>query len=104
MRSSRAQQQMKITWPASSAVALAYVDQLTRSKGLQPERARAVKTALDRADGLRSGQDKNAGPVLDQLDAIAKQLESDAGTTATPDAGRLKALAAAIRSRASKLR
>ena len=34
-------------WPASSPVALAYVDQLTRSKAIQPERARAVKTALD---------------------------------------------------------
>src|SRR6266498_1541136 len=39
------QQQMKINWPASSAVALAYVDQLARSKGIEPERARAVKAA-----------------------------------------------------------
>src|SRR6185436_8173641 len=46
------QLQTKIVWPASTAVALAYVDQLTRSKGIQPERVRAVKAALERADGV----------------------------------------------------
>src|SRR4029078_6830671 len=51
------QQQMKITWPPSTAVALAYLGELTRSKGTQPDRARAVKTALERADGLRGGSD-----------------------------------------------
>ena len=38
------QQQTRITWPASSVVARAYVDQLTRTKGIQPERARGVKS------------------------------------------------------------
>ena len=60
------------------SVARAYLDQLTRSKGIQPERASAVKAALDRADGMRTGKDKNAAAVLDQLDALAAQLESDA--------------------------
>jgi hypothetical protein len=67
------QQQMKITWPASTAVALAYVDQLTRTRGIQPERARAVKTALDRADGLRGGSDRNAAAAIEQLDALASR-------------------------------
>jgi hypothetical protein len=98
------QEQMKNTWPASSAVARAYVDQLTRSKSIQPERARAVTAALERADGLRSGSDKNAVVVLDQLGALAKQLESDAGAAAAPDASRLRSLAATIQGRASKLR
>ena len=98
------QEQMKITWPASSAVARAYVDQLTRSKGIQAERARAVTAALERADGLRSGSDKNAGVVLDQLGTLAKQLESDAGAAAAPDASRLRLLAATIKGRAGKLR
>src|SRR5439155_15031593 len=40
------QLQTKIAWPASSPVALAYIDQLTRTKGIQPERARAVRGAL----------------------------------------------------------
>src|SRR5262249_31638938 len=50
-----AQQQSKITWPDNSAVARAYVDQLTRTRGLQADRARAVRSALDKVDGLRSG-------------------------------------------------
>jgi hypothetical protein len=60
--------------PAASPVALAYVDQLTRTKGIRPERTRAVKAALDRADGIRSSQDRNAAAVADQLEALAKQL------------------------------
>ena len=32
----------------------------TRSKGIQPERARAVKAALDRADGMRTGKERGA--------------------------------------------
>jgi hypothetical protein len=98
------QQQMKITWPASTAVALAYVDQLTRTRGIQPDRARAVKTALDRADGLRGGSDRNAAAVVEQLDALAKQIDSDASTATGRDATRLKSLADTIRARTAKLR
>jgi hypothetical protein len=98
------QLQTKITWPAATAVALAYVDQLTRSKAIPAERARAVKTALDRADGLRTGQEKGAAAVLDQLNALATQLESDAGAASGRDAARLRSLAATIKGRAAKLR
>jgi len=98
------QQQTKIVWPASSMVALAYVDQLTRSRAIQPERARAVKAALDRADGLRTGQERGAAAVLDQLDALATQLETDAGAASGRDAVRLRALAATIKGRGAKLR
>src|SRR5713101_7159717 len=49
------QQQSRIVFPPSVAVARAYVDQLTRSQGMQAEHARAVKAALDKADGLRTG-------------------------------------------------
>ncbi|MGH9329796.1 MAG: LVIVD repeat-containing protein, partial [Vicinamibacterales bacterium] len=99
-----AQQQMRIVWPASSVVARAYLDQLTRSKGIQPERARAVKAALDRADELRSGREKDAAARLDQLDALATQLESDAGAANGRDAARLRSLAATIKGRTAKLR
>jgi hypothetical protein len=98
------QQQMKITWPASTAVALSYVDQLTRTKGIQPDRARAVKAALDRADGLRGAGDRNAVAAVEQLDALAKQLESDAGTATGRDAARFQALASTLKNRAAKLR
>ena len=98
------QQQTKIVWPASSVVARAYMDQLARTKGIQPERARAVKAALERADGIRAGQEKSAAAILDQLDALAAQLEQDAGGATGRDAVRLKSLAATIKARAARLR
>jgi hypothetical protein len=98
------QQQTKVVWPASSVVARAYIDQLTRTKAIQPERARAVRAALERADGIHSGQDKNASAVLDQLDALAMQLESDAGAASGHDAARLKALAETVKARTARLR
>ncbi len=99
-----AQQQSKTTWPDNSAVARAYVDQLTRSRAIQPDRARAVRSVLEKVDGLRSGQDKNAAGVLEQVDALARQIDADAGTAAGRDAVRLKALAATLKGRAAKLR
>ena len=98
------QEQQKIVWPAAMPVARAYLDQLTRSKGIQPERARVVKAAIDRADGIRTGKERGAPAVLDQLDSVAGQLESDAGAATGRDAMRLKALAATIKGRAAKLR
>src|SRR4029078_3947407 len=84
------QLQTKIAWPSSSVVALAYLDQLSRSKGIQPDRARAVKAALDRADSIRTGKERGAAAALDQLDALAKQLDSDAGAASGRDASHLR--------------
>jgi hypothetical protein len=98
------QHQTKVTWPAASVVALAYVDQLTRSRGIQPERARAVKSALDKADGLRTGKEKGAPAVLEQLDALAADLERDAAGASGRDAARLRSLASTLKGRADKLR
>jgi hypothetical protein len=98
------QQQMRISWPDSSAVALAYVDQLARSRAIQPERARAVRTALERADEIRSANQRNGAAVVDQLDAIAKQVDTDAAGASGRDAERLRALASTLKGRASKLR
>jgi hypothetical protein len=98
------QQQTRIVWPPSVTVARAYLDQLTRSKGIPPERARAVKTALDRADTLRTGQERGAAATLDQLDALAAQLETDAGAASGRDAMRLRSLAATIKGRVARLR
>ena len=99
-----AQQQPKVTWPASSVVARAYVDQLTRSKGLQPARAGAITAALERIDRLRSGRDNSAAAVLQQLDALATELESDAAKADVRDAARLRALAGTLKGRAAGLR
>jgi hypothetical protein len=98
------QQQTRIVWPPSVTVARAYLDQLTRSKGIPPERARAVKTALDRADTLRTGQERGAAATLDQLDALAAHLETDAGAASGRDAMRLRSLAATIKGRVARLR
>ncbi|HEY7290080.1 MAG TPA: hypothetical protein VH583_09610 [Vicinamibacterales bacterium] len=98
------QQQMKVTWPTSSVVALAYLDQLSRGKAIQPDRVRAIKTALDHADSVRSGNDKGAAAIADQLDGLAKQLDADAGSASGRDADRLRALSATIKGRAAKLR
>jgi len=98
------QLQTKITWPATTAVARAYLDQLARTRAVQPERARAVTTALERADDLRSPRDKNAAAVVDQLETLASQIDRDAGSATGRDAMRLHALAAAIKGRAAKLR
>jgi hypothetical protein len=98
------QLQTKIVWPASAPVALAYVDQLTRAKRMPADRARAVKTALERADGVRSGDQKSAAAAADQLDALARQFDGDAGSASGADAMRLKALASTLKGRAAKLR
>jgi hypothetical protein len=99
-----AQQQAKIVWPASSVVARAYVDQLLRRKAIQPERVRAVTSALARADGLRTGRERGAAALLDQLDALAKQLEIDATATDARDAESLRSLASIIKVRTARLR
>jgi hypothetical protein len=98
------QQQAKVVWPASSVVALAYVDQLTRSSGIQPERVRAVKAILERVDGLRTGKENGGGAILDQADALAAQLESDAAAASGRDAARLRSLAATIKGRTARMR
>ena len=90
-----AQQQPHITWQATPVVARAYLDQLMRSGGIQPERARAVQSALERSD-RPSREDKAA------LGTLATQLEGDAGGAAGRDAGRLRALASAMKGIATK--
>ena len=78
------QQQPKVTWPASAVVARAYLDQLTRSNAIQPQRAAALKSALD---------SKNRA----QLQAMANQLEQDAASATGRDGQRMKALAEALK-------
>ena len=99
-----AQSQKRITWPANAAVARAYLDQLARSNGILPARARAVKTALDRAEKIHNGRDKAAAAVTNGLDALATELEGDAAAAAAPDAVRLRSLATTVRERSSGLR
>jgi hypothetical protein len=85
-------------------VARAYLDQLGRSKGIQPERAAAVSAALERADKVRSARDGGAATVAGQLEQVAAQLETDAGASTGRDAARLRSLAATLKGRANGLR
>jgi hypothetical protein len=99
-----AQEQPKITWPATTVVARAYLDQLNRSKSLTPARASAVKQALEKIDDIRTGKERNAAATLDQADAVAAQVESDAAAATGRAADRMRALAATIKGRTARLR
>ena len=98
------QQQRRMVWPSSSPVARAYVDQLARSEGIPPERADALRAALDRADQLQTGRESDAAATLDELDALATQLERDGAAASEVDAVRLQSLAATLKGFAAKLR
>ena len=99
------QLQRRATWPAAIVVARAYVDQLARSKGIDPQRAAALRTALNRADELRTGRERDAATALGELDRLATELE--AGATSAPaarDATRMRLLADSMRAHAARLR
>ena len=98
------QNQPRVTWPATSAVAKAYLDQLGRNQAIAPERARAVRDALGRVDDLRTGKERDAAARLDALTAVAAQVEGDAKTKTGRDAMRLTALAETLKGRAAALR
>ena len=98
------QMQAKVSWPASPVVARAYLDQLSRGRALPPERARALKAALDNADDVKTGKEKNAAAALEQLEGIARQLEADAAGASGRDEMRLRALADTLKAHVAKLR
>ena len=67
-----AQQQPKMVWPPSFALPRAYLDQLTRSNGLDAARIASARSELARAEKL-SGQARK-----DALSALATRLHGDA--------------------------
>jgi hypothetical protein len=97
------QGQRKNTWPGVPVVARAYLDQLNRSRAIPAARARAVSSALNRAGKARKS-DKDVATVVRELDAIAAQLDRDAGAASGIDARRLSSLAETIRGCAANLR
>jgi hypothetical protein len=98
------QEQQRNVWPAIPLVGRAYLDQLTRSNGIQAARAKAVKGALESAGKVHTASDKGAAAVVSQLDTVASQLEGDAATAGGRDAIRLNALAATMRNIGARLR
>src|SRR5215510_12821863 len=98
------QSQKRIVWPATVVVARAYLDQLSRTRAILPERTKAVTSALARFDHLGSRRDRNSAGAVARADALTAQLEQDARAAGAADAARLRALAALIESRAARFR
>jgi hypothetical protein len=82
------QLQTRIEWPASFSVARAYLDQLTRGRGLPSARLTAIGRSLTAAERASGAARRTA------LTQLATQLESDAGSAT--DATRVRAMAAAV--------
>jgi hypothetical protein len=82
------QSQPRYEWPASFAVARAYLDQLERSRGLAPDRIAALRRALSRTERA-AGTSRRDG-----LRELAAQLGRDAAGAA--DAARMRLLATAL--------
>ncbi|HEU4416676.1 MAG TPA: hypothetical protein VFT65_17945 [Candidatus Angelobacter sp.] len=86
------QNQQKIEWPANLVVAKAYLDQLSRSKALAPDKVEALQKAIQNAEGSHM-----SGASLAKLKDMASSLDKDADTAKdNADAKRLKALAAIL--------
>ncbi len=98
------QNQPKVAWQPTSAVARSYVDQLNRSKSITADRSKAITEALSKVDGLRTGREGNAKASLDALEALAGQVEADAAKASGVDQKRMKALADTLKGRAASLR
>jgi hypothetical protein len=91
-----AQEQPKLVWPPSFPLARAYLDQLERSSGLSTDRLSTVRGELTRAERA-SGQARR-----DALSQLAGQIERDAAGSS--DAGKVRALATAVRDLANAQR
>src|SRR5215813_201710 len=83
------QNQQKLEWPAKLIVARAYLDQLSRSQALPPDKIATLQQAIQSAE---TSHMSNA--TLAKLKGMGPSLEKDAGTAKTPaDSKRLRALA-----------
>jgi hypothetical protein len=83
------QDQPHYTWPASFALARAYVDQLERSNGLSADRLAATRQALDTAEHASGSARRSA------LSKLATQLDADAKTST--DAAKVRLVASTVR-------
>jgi hypothetical protein len=90
------QDQPKLVWPTTFALARAYVDQLERSKGLADGTIISIRQALTNAE-------KSSGTLRrDALTQLASQIEGNA--RASSDAAKVRMLSAAVTGLASAQR
>jgi hypothetical protein len=94
------QNQPKVAWPPSFIVAKAYLDQLDRGKSIDPARSKTIRAALDKGD-TRAGRSQAS---LDELNAIAAELEKAGAAPGQKDASRYTAMAEVIKARTARLR
>lgn len=83
------QGQPKMVWPASFALARAYVDQLERNGGLAAAKIAASRRALNSAENASGGNRREA------LSKLAKELDEDAG--GARDAAKVRLLAGTVK-------
>jgi len=83
------QDQQKIEWPAKLVVAKAYLDQLSRSQALAPDKISALRKAIHHAEGSHLSKKD-----MEKLRSMASPLTTDAGAAKSQaDSTRLHALA-----------
>lgn len=97
------QNQPKVSWPASTVVARAYLDQLRRGTAISAARADAIGATIVKLDSVRAG-DRTAAPVLAEVATAATALDKEAAALQGRDAQRLRGIAEALRGRAAQLR
>jgi len=83
------QNQERIEWPRTLAVAKAYVDQLERSQALPADQVAGLRKAIQGAESSHLNKSS-----LASLKSLGVSLDKSAGTTqSAPDSARLQALA-----------
>ena len=89
------QNQPKVVWEPTAAVAKAYMDQLQRSKKITAARYKAVSDAMGKTGG---------SSAIADLNKLASDVDADAAKESGQDQKRMKALAETLRGRAARLR
>ncbi len=75
------QQQFQVRWPAETAVARAYLDQLERGRHLDEQQNRAIRALLDQLDQGQTDP-TGAGVLVEQAETVALLGQSRTGLTA----------------------
>ena len=97
------QHQERVVWQPSSTLALAYLDQLNRGSGIEPQLADAVTEVLGRVDQLDSDA-RGTAAVVTELEALATELEGNVEEAVWLNVPRLGSLADTLRAIATTLR
>jgi hypothetical protein len=92
------QEQPRIEWPASFAVARAYIDQLERNEGVSADRIAQLRVSLERAEHPAGSSEATAAQA--ELMSHAAQLEAKAAAARAAgrsvDAARIEGLAESL--------